>query len=115
MSLTSRLYVKNTADATARSYLSDGEGKIVDFYTKVYTISAAVGAGVALVLPLVNPKGSKISSFTAQIRTQAGVITTLDADIHEFVLDPATSVLTITARGGGIAQNSILTIYYTVG
>lgn len=115
MSLTSRLYVKNTADATARSYSSDGEGKIVDFYTKVYTITAAVAAAGVLVLPLVNPKGSKISSFTAQIRTQAGVIRTLDADAHEFVLDPATSILTITGRGAGIAQNSILTIYYTVG
>lgn len=115
MSLTSRLYVKNTADATARSYLSDGEGKIVDFYTKVYTITAAVAAAGVLALPLVNPKGSKISSFTAQIRTQAGVIRTLDADAHEFVLDPATSILTITGRGAGIAQNSILTIYYTVG
>jgi len=115
MSLTSRLYVKNTADATARSYLSDGEGKIVESFVKVYTITAAVAAAAALVLPLTNPKGSKISSFTAQIRTATGVIRTLDADAHEFVLDPATSILTITARGAGLLQNSILTIYYTVG
>jgi len=114
MSLTSHFYAKTTADSTARSYASDGEGELIEKFTKAYTISTAVAADATLVLHLISPL-RKIYAWTAQIRTAAGVIVTLDADVHEFVLDDETNILTITAKGGGIPQDAILTIYFDVG
>jgi hypothetical protein len=107
-----RFYRKTTADAPALSYASDGEGKIVQNFVKVFTISVQIGDGANKAIPLLDPKGSKVQSYIAQLRTDAGVIV---GGNHTYALNADTNVLTVTAAGANIAANSVLTLYYTVG